>query len=132
MPEWNFIFACIHDRTRVYLHSVSYNAVKGLLIKIWYSMFLFKYIVNNILDTQTRVLESPPLNIYHGVKGFGIFSSIFASSVVCIIYRYRETNEIVNEQSMIEKQYGRDLLLNNRFEDSESSYKEYSTIVLKT
>ena len=100
------------------------NAVKGLLIKIWYSMFLVKYIVNNIFDTQTRVLESPPLNIYHGVKGFGIFSSIFASSVVCIIYRYRETNEIVNKQSMIEKQYGRDLLLNNRFEDSESSYKE--------
>ena len=33
-------------------------------------------------------------------------------------------NEIVNEQSMIDEQYERELLLNNKFEDSESSFKE--------
>ena len=100
------------------------NALKGLLIGIWYSMFSVKYMVINILDTHTMFLESTPWNIYHGIKGFGIFLSIFAFSVVCKNYRYRERNEIVNEQSMIEEQYERELLLNNRFEDSKSSYKE--------
>ena len=100
------------------------NALKGLLIGIWYSMFSVKYMVINILDTHSMFLESTSWNIYHGIKGFGIFLSIFAFSVVCKIYRYRERNEIVNEQSMIEEQYERELRLNNRFEDSESSYKE--------
>ena len=101
------------------------NALKGLLIGIWYSMFSVKYMVINILDTHTMFLESTPWNIYHGIKGFGIFLSIFAFSVVCKICRYRERNEIVNEQSMIEEQYERELLLkNNRFEDSKSSYEE--------
>ena len=58
------------------------------------------------------------------MKGFEIFLSIFASSVACKIYHYRKRNEMVNEQTMIEEQYERELLLNNRFEDSESSYKE--------
>ena len=62
------------------------NAPKGLLlIEIMYSMSLFKYMVNNILNIHTMFLESTPWNIYHGIKGFGIFSSVFASSVVCKI-----------------------------------------------
>ena len=100
------------------------NALKGLLIGIWYSMFSVKYMIINILDTHPMFLEITPWNIYHGIKGFGIFLSIFAFSVVCKNYRYRERNEIVNEQSMIEEQYERELLLNNRFEDSKSSYIE--------
>ena len=83
-------------------------------------MFLVKYMVNNVFDIHTMFLESIPL------KGFGIFSSVFASSVACKIYCYIERNEVVHKQSMIEEQSDeRELLLNNRFEDNKSTYEEY-------
>ena len=89
-------------------------------------MFLVICIKNNVLNIHTLFLESSPSNIYHGIKGFGIFSSVFASSVTCKIYRYIERNEVVHKQSMIEEQSDkRELLLNNRFKDNKSSYKEY-------
>ena len=102
------------------------NALKGILIGIWYSMLSLKYMVINVLDTHHVLLETTSWSIYHGIKGFGIFLSIFGFSVVCKNYRYRERNEIVNEQAIIEEQYERELLLNQSSEDTldiDSSYK---------
>ena len=93
------------------------NALKGLLIGIWYSTFSVKYMVTDIMDTHPFFLESSPLSIYHGIKGFGIFLSILSFSIIYKSYRYRERNEIVNEQAIIEEQYERELL-NNSSEDN--------------
>ena len=93
------------------------NTLKGLLIGIWYSTFSLKYMIIDVLDTHPLFLESSPWSIYHGIKGFGIFVSILSFSIIYKSYRYRERNEIVNEQAIIEEQYERELL-NNSSEDN--------------
>ena len=94
------------------------NALKGLLIGIWYSTSSVKNMAIGVLDTHPLFLESSPWSIYHGIKGFGIFVSILSFSMIYKSYRYRERNEIVNEQAIIEEQYERELLLNQSSEDS--------------
>ena len=95
------------------------NTLKGLLIGIWYSTSSVKYMVIGVLDTYLLFLESSPWSIYHGIRGFGIFLSILSFSIIYKSYRYRERNEIVNEQAIIEEQYERELL-NNSSEDNVS------------
>ena len=94
------------------------NTLKGLLIGIWYSTSSVKNMVIDVLDTRPLFLESSPWSIYHGIKGFGIFVSILFFSIIYKSYRYRERNEIVNEQAIIEEQYERELLNNS----SENNY----------
>ena len=92
--------------------------MKGLLIGIWYANLSIKYLVVNILDGY--IVETTTWNIYHGVKGFGIFLSIVSFSLVYKFYRYRERDEIVNEQAIIEEHYERELLFNSDEEDHDS------------
>ena len=88
------------------------NETKGLLIGLWYSMLSIKSFFVNIIDTQVP-MDTTEFNIYHGIKGVAIFISLAAFSIVCKKYKYREKNEIVNEQAMIEEQYERELLMNS-------------------
>ena len=88
------------------------NTLKGLLIGIWYSTSSVKYMVIDVLDTYPLFLESSSWSIYHGIRGFGIFVSILFFSIIYKSYWYRERNEIVNEQAIIEEQYERELLNN--------------------
>ena len=89
------------------------SSFKGLLIGLWYSQLSIKYMIINILDTYPPYLDSVHWNIYHGIKGIGIFLSIIFFSIVCKYYRYRERNEVVNEQAIIEEQFERELLNNS-------------------
>ena len=104
------------------------NALKGLLIGIWYSTTSIKFPLIQLLDTDSSTSETIPWNIYHGIKGIGIFLSIISFSLVYRYYRYRERNEIVNEQNIIEEQYERELLL-NQSEDTDSSSDEVDDII---
>ena len=88
------------------------NAMKGLLIGIWYSMMSIKYIVVNNLNIHKNLLQTDSWSIYHGIRGVGIFVSIICFSFISKRYRYRERDENVNEQAIIEEQYERELLLN--------------------
>ena len=58
------------------------------------------------------LLQTDSWSIYHGIKGVGIFVSIICYSFISKQYRYRERDENVNEQAIIEEQYERELLLN--------------------
>ena len=89
------------------------NTLKGLLVGTCYSMFSIKHILVNNFDTDARLLAINPWNAYNGVKGLGIFVSIVVFSLVYMNYRYRERNEVVSEQAIIEEQYERELLLND-------------------
>ena len=96
------------------------NETKGLLIGLWYSMLSIKSFFINIIDTQVP-MDTTDFNIYHGTKGVAIFISLAAFSIVCKKYKYRERNEIVNEQAMIEEQYERELLMNSHVEEDDYS-----------
>ena len=99
------------------------NALKGLLIGIWYSTTSIKFVAIHMLDTSSSTSETIPWNIYHGIKGISIFLSIISFSSVYRYYRYRERNEIVNVQTIIEEQYERELLMNES-EDTDSSSED--------
>ncbi len=101
------------------------NETKGLQVGVWNSMLSIKFATMGLIETQV-IMDTVQWNMYHGVKGFVIFCSLIAFSIVCKTYKYRERNEIVNEQAIIETQYERELLLNSDTDtlfDSTSSDK---------
>ena len=77
-----------------------------------------------MLDMSSSTSETIPWNIYHGIKGI----SIIPFSLVYRYYRYRERNEIVSEQTIIEEQYERELLMNES-EDTDSSSEDDELII---
>ena len=103
--------------TLEFICAQSPHSMKGLLIGIWYSTLSIKYFLTNVLDLYT-FSDITWWNIYHGVKGFGIFVSLMAFSLVFKHYKYRQRDEIVNEQAIIEEQYERELLINSSTSDS--------------
>ena len=115
-----FSYLLVFVTTVEFICAQSPNAMKGLLIGVWYSMLFIKFALVNNLDIYPFLLEVDNWNIYHGTKGLCMFVSIILFSLIYKHYKYRERNEIVNEQTMIEEQYERELLLNssNVFEHS--------------
>ena len=97
----------------------------GLLIGVWYSLVSIKIAAVSNLDTYTYLLENTKLwNIYHGVKGFCMFLSIAVFWFVSKHYHYRQRDEIVNEQAIIEDQYERELLHNDSDDSSLDAVRE--------
>ena len=81
------------------------RTTQGLLIGLWYATFSIKYLVVGILDNL--IIERRSWLIYEGVKGFLILVSLVLFSCVSRRYRYRQRDEIVNVQGMIEAIYER-------------------------
>ena len=116
----SFVIPVIHGLSYIlvfmsvleFICAQSPNAMKGILIGVWYFTLSIKYFLINILDTHDGLLDVIPWNVYHCIKGISIFISIAMFSVICRKYRYRERNEIVNVQTIIEEQYERELLMN--------------------
>ena len=128
--DLSFVIPLIHGIAYVlvflsvqeFICAQSPSAMKGIMIGVWYFMTSIKYFAVNNLDVHPRLLDTMPWYLYHGSKGIGIFGSIFAFSVVCRTYRYRERNETVNEQAIIEDVYERELLMNSDTLDSRANY----------
>ena len=103
------------------------NETKGLLVAVWYSMLSIKVAVMDTIDTQV-IMDTVQWNVYHGSKGFAIFLSLVAFSLVYKRYKYRERNEIVGEQAIIEAQYERELLVNPNTDSSSYDSSDTSSI----
>ena len=76
------------------------RTTQGLLIGLWYATFSIKYLVVGTLDNV--VTEKRSWLICEGVKGFLILVSLVLFSCVSRRYHYRQRDEIVNVQGMIE------------------------------
>ena len=81
------------------------RTTQGLLIGLWYATFSIRFLVFGILDNL--IIERRSWLIYEGVKGFLILVSLVLFSCVSIRYRYRQRDEIVNVQGMIEDTHER-------------------------
>ena len=81
------------------------RTTQGLLIGLWYATFSIRYLVVGILDNV--FIERRSWLIYEGVKGFLILVSLVLFSCVSSRYRYRQRDEIVNVQGMIEDTHER-------------------------
>ena len=72
---------------------------------MWYVTFSIRYLVVGILNNA--IIERRSWLIYEGVKGFLILVSLVLFSCVSRRYCYRQRDEIVNVQGMIEDTHER-------------------------
>ena len=91
------------------------RTTQGLLIGLWYATFSIRYLLVGILDNL--IIERRSWLIYEGVKGFLILVSLVLFSCVSRCYRYRQRDEVVNVQAMIEDTH-------ERWLDQEKEYME--------
>ena len=64
-----FSYLLVFVTTVEFICAQSPNAMKGLLIGVWYSMLSIKFALVNNLDIYPFLLEVDNWNIYHGTKG---------------------------------------------------------------
>ena len=100
--------------------------LKGLLIGVWYAMLSVNYIFVGIPDIFTS--GSNTFEIFYEVKAFLIFLSLVGYMCVSRRYCYRQRDEVVNEQYLIEEIYERELAQaqENELNDNESTLSVHS------
>ena len=76
------------------------RTTQGLLIGLWYATFSIRYLLVGLVDAF--LFEKTSWLIFEGVKVFLILVSLMLFSCVSRRYRYRQRDEIVNVQGMIE------------------------------
>ena len=76
------------------------RTTQGLLIGLWYATFSIRYLLVGLVDAF--LFEKTSWLIFEGVKVFLILMSLVLFSCVSRRYRYRQRDEIVNVQGMIE------------------------------
>ena len=94
--------------------------LKGFMIGIWYAMFSLKYLLINMIDSAViydGLMETTWI-IYESIKIGIIGLSLIIFSIICRWYRYRERDEVVNVQGMIEEIVERELLQQQNEEES--------------
>ena len=106
--------------------------LKGFMIGIWYSMFSIKNIINiadySIIHYQS---EERAWIIYESIKICIIGLSLIIFGISCRWYRYRERDEVVNVQGMIEDIFEKELLQQGNEDENAtlvSSQTNYNTI----
>ena len=108
------------------------RTTQGLLIGLWYATFSIRFLVVGILDNF--ITERRSWLIYQGVIGFLILVSLVLFSCVSRRYRYRQRDEIVNVQGMIEDTHERWLDQEEEYvQECEAFYKRmevYNTVSL--
>ena len=96
--------------------------LKGFMVGIWYAMLSIKYFITTI-DTAIvyYYLMERVWIIYESIKIDIIGLSLIIFGISCRWYRYRERDEVVNVQGMIEEIYERELL-HNEEDSSDDDY----------
>ena len=110
------------------------RATQGLLIGLWYATFSIRYLAIDI--SGFRIIERRTWLIYEGMKGFLILVSLVLFSCVSRRYRYRQRDEIVNVQGMIEDIHERWLDQKEAYEQEHKAINRnlfsYSTVTLSS
>ena len=101
------------------------RTTQGLFIGLWYATFSIRYLVVGILDNL--ITERRSWLFCEGVKGFLILVSLVLFSCVSKCYRYRQRDEIVNVQRMIEDTHERWLDQEEEYvQEQRAFYQNYS------
>ena len=104
--------------------------MKGFMIGIWYAMFSIKYILTNIIEflIDHYYKEDKAWIIYESIKIGIIGLCLIIFGISCRWYRYRERDEVVNVQGMIEEIVEKELLQQQK----ESSSDEDNTVIISS
>ena len=88
--------------------------LKGLLIGLWYCSLAVSYLVVGVTEIYT--IGSTTWEIFQEVKTFLMFLSFMLYLCVSKRYHYRQRDEVVNEQFLVEEIYERELDLAEEYE----------------
>ena len=106
------------------------RTTQGLFIGLWYATFSIRYLVVAILDNF--IIERRSWLICEGVKVILILLSLMLFSYMSRCYRYRQRDEIVNVQGMIEDTHERWLDQEEEYMQEQRAFYEsnrvYNTI----
>ena len=83
--------------------------LKGLLISVWYAFLAINYLL--IESSELYTIAKTTWISFHSVKAFLILISLIVYVCVAKRYQYRQRDEVVNEQYLIEEIYERELAL---------------------
>ena len=97
------------------------RTTQGLLIGLWYATFSIRYLLVGLVDMF--LFEKTSWLIFEGVKVFLILVSLVLFSCVSRRYRYRQRDEIVNVQGMIEDTH-------DKWLDQEEEYMQEHRAIL--
>ena len=97
------------------------RTTQGLLIGLWYATFSIRYLLVGLVDTL--LIEKTSWLIFEGVKVFLILVSLVLFSCVSRRYRYRQRDEVVNVQGMIEDTH-------DKWLDQEEEYMQERRAIL--
>ena len=90
------------------------------MIGIWYSMFCVKYVlVSNIASIISMNDDEMTWLIYESIKIGVVGLSLVIFGISCRWYRYRERDEVVNVQGMIEDIFDKELRQNENEDSSD-------------
>ena len=95
--------------------------LKGFMVGIWYAMLSIKYFITTIDTAIVYYLMERIWIIYESIKIGIIGLSLIIFGVSCCWYRYRERDEVVNVQGMIEEIFERELLQQENENDDEDT-----------
>ena len=97
------------------------RTTQGLLIGLWYATFSVRYLLVGLVDVS--LFEKTSWLVFQGVKVFLILVSLVLLSCVSRRYRYRQRDEIVNVQGMIEDTH-------DKWLDQEEEYMQERRAIL--
>ena len=97
------------------------RTTQGLLIGLWYATFSIRYLLVGLVDVF--LFEKISWLIFEGVKVFLILVSLVLFSCVSRRYHYRQRDEIVNVQGMIEE-------IHDKWLDQEEEYMQERRAIL--
>ena len=97
------------------------RTTQGLLIGLWYATFSIRYLLVGLVDAF--LFEKKSWLIFEGVKVFLILVSLVLFSCVSRHYHYRQRDEIVNVQGMIEDTH-------DKWLDQEEEYMQERRAIL--
>ena len=88
--------------------------LKGLLVGVWYALLAIKYLLAEVPELFT--VSSTSWVIFQAVKAFFIFLSLSMYLIISKHYRYRQRDEVVNEQFLVEEIYEREIAMAEEYE----------------
>ena len=97
------------------------RTTQGLLIGLWYATFSIRYLLVDLVDAL--LIEKTSWLMFEGMKVFLILVSLVLFSCVSRRYRYRQRDEIVNVQGMIEDTH-------DKWLDQEEEYMQERRAIL--
>ena len=102
--------------------------LKGFMVGIWYAMLSIKYLFINTIDlaiTYYHSIERVWI-IYESIRISIIGLGLIIFGIICRWYRYRERDEVVNVQQMIEDIFEKELAQH----ENEASSDDEDTVLI--